>query len=206
MPVSQTSTRSACKLLLVGGEEGGQGGEPDLLLAFEQNGDVAGQRARCRLKARQASMKVISWPLSSATPRADDLRAGRRLDEPRLEGRRLPEVERVRPAARRNGRRTEDAARRAVRLWRGRRPSDAPASAAPWLRSPATGKLVLQPFRRLQAGTRIGGIGRNRRDRNEREKALQRRVLIGVDLRQRSGELCHSASSSNGIIGGIHSA
>ncbi len=80
--------------LLVGGEEGGQRGRAGFLLAFEQNGDVAGQAADSR-KARQASTKVMSWPLSSAAPRADDCvgRSAPRRGAARTAA--LPEIERI---------------------------------------------------------------------------------------------------------------
>ena len=76
------------------GEEGGQRRRAGLLLALEQRGDVARQPAVGR-KARQASTKVISWPLSSQAPRADDALCRWARREPRLEGRSCPELQRV---------------------------------------------------------------------------------------------------------------
>ena len=46
MPVSQTSARSALSSALLAARKAGSEGEPGLLLALEQDRDVAGQAAR----------------------------------------------------------------------------------------------------------------------------------------------------------------
>ena len=78
----------------VGGEEGGQRGRAGLLLALEQDGDVAGQAA---IGAEGAAGLEEGHQLAFVVAGAagDDALAARSVGEPRLERRRRPKLERV---------------------------------------------------------------------------------------------------------------
>ena len=114
-------------------------------------------------QARQASTKVSTCPLSSQAPRAlITLRPSGRVAMLRLEGRRLPEVERDRRAARRNGRRTARAACAArARVAEHDRVA---AGLAERCVDAEPRKLAVQPFGGRAAIGRVGRIGRDRRD------------------------------------------
>ncbi len=69
MPVSQTSARSARSASRLAATKAGRDGEPDS--SSPSNSTVTSQgRPPVSRKARQASTKVMSWPLSSEAPRA----------------------------------------------------------------------------------------------------------------------------------------
>ena len=173
MLVSQTSIRSAFNSLAFSAMKAGREVEPDSSSPSNRMVTLQGRPPLAR-KARQASTKVMSWPLSSAAPRADDLLARRRLGHMRREGIGSARAPADRPAARRNGRKTAHAAHRAAPPWPWRPPSDGRRSAAKRPRSPAP--ATARPASR-------------RRRRNRAHKAGS----VEMDLKRRSSNRRSSA-------------
>ena len=124
MPVSQTSATSAFSSSLLASTNSGRNFEPSSSAPSTRNVMSIGSEPVTAFQARQASTKVITWPLSSAgAARADHLAAvgqGRRSAARRAAS---PTGRADRPAARRNGRRTARAAV-GLALARGRPPPD----------------------------------------------------------------------------------
>ena len=141
------------------------------------------------LKARQASMKVMAWPLSSQAPRATMILrpSGQRLDA-RLERRRLPLVQRIDRLhvimAVKQHARTGNAVRFADhhRMALGRAHVGGKADAA------QVGGDVLGGGAALLLVGRVGG---NRGDAQQREQPLDALVDILVDAAQDRVECAH---------------
>ena len=96
MPVSQISATSARSSSGLASRNGGRLAPPDSSSPSSRTVTGSGSRPVTAFQARQASTKVISWPLSSEAPRATDhLRAVGPGLEARLERVAVPELERV---------------------------------------------------------------------------------------------------------------
>ena len=115
-PVSQTSTRSACQLLAVLARKPGSEGEPHSSspssITDDRDRQLAGDGlpgAHRREEGHQLTLVVLG------AARDDHLAVGLVGGDARLERRRLPQIRRDRPAARRSGRRTARAARPGAR-------------------------------------------------------------------------------------------
>ena len=83
------------ELVPVGLEERLEVAAAGFLLALQHDGDRDREGAVASFQARNASMKVITWPLSSTAPRATTRWPRGPVDDRGLEGRALPEVQRV---------------------------------------------------------------------------------------------------------------
>ena len=181
MPVSQTSTRSAFSSLAFSARKAGSEGEP--VSSSPSNSTLTLQgRPPVSRKARQASRKVINWPLSSQAPRATIRWPVRPVDEPRLEGRRRPQFERI-------GRlhvvmAVEQHMRRVARLRLGasRRPSAGPVVGALG-RFEAEAAQFARPASRRRVRNRGNGRDRprSRESRAARTGASSAVGLVGVD-------------------------
>ena len=138
-------------------------------------------------QARQASTKVMTWPLSSQAPRA--LITLRPSGSVAMRGSKGGVSHRSadRPAARRNGRRTARAAC-APSLARARRTSGCPASRAGRRRKAQRLQIRRRATRAARAA--ILGIGRSveiEGMRSQREQPLEGGIEIGVDAGEELG-------------------
>ena len=175
MPVSQTSARSRLNSAAFARTKSNRlfephSSSPSIIMVMS-----SGSLPVTALKARQASTKVISWPLSSQAPRPwMILRPSGRLVDLRLERRRAPEIDRIdrlhvvvaveqhaRPAVRRG---------RAValggdhRMPGGRAHRRLEAEALEVLREVIGGRA---------AEILVGAVGRDRRDAHQIEQPVQ---------------------------------
>ena len=177
----------------VGGKKGRKRRRAGFLLAFDEECDMAGQIAGFLEGAAGFDEgHELTLVVGDAAP--DDPLAGFGLDEARLEGRAFP-TNRAGPAAgRRNGRKRADAAR-----------PGAAAFACPTIigwpgvgRTEASKPMLLssagEPFGRLGALARIGGVGRDRRNFDELEEPPKGGVEIGIDFCQDRVERRHKIS------------
>ena len=175
MLVSQTSTTSAFSSSLLRGEERGREGEPHSSSPSNRIVTWHGRPPSSAMNARQASTKVISWPLSSAAPRATMLlrAVGTRRSAARRD--RSPTGRADRRAARRNGRRTARAARSRAAPSHARPPWDGRRWGAREASKPKPLQIVHQPLRGARAFVREGGIGGDRVDLQQARTAARAR-------------------------------
>ena len=150
--VSQTSSRSAFRLLAFLARKAGSEGEPVSSSPSNSTRDVAGQAA-VRLEGAAGLQEGHQLALVVGRAAPDDALAPRRRLQPRLEGRARPQLQRDRRAARRNGRRTAHAARRGSWPWPRPSPSAAPRSASLRASKPrSASRATSQSAARSQSG------------------------------------------------------
>ncbi len=150
------------------------------------------------IQARHASTKVMSWPLSSAAPRADDAlarRSARRRRADRTVA--TPKGRTDRPAARRNGRRTGRVDRRRGR-GRAPPPSDGRGRAHARVEADAA-QLARQPIGGGAALLLEGGVGGDRlgmrRSANSRSRPFSRSPSMCVSVAASGVVICGEASN-----------
>ena len=173
----------------VGGEEGGQGDRAGLLLALEQHRHVARQAA---MGAEGAAGLEEGHQLAFVVAGAarDDPLTARPVGEARFERRGGPQGQRI-------GRldvvmAVEQHARRVAGLRLGRADDHRPAGGvlAGGLEA-EFGEFPRQPVGGARAIGKMGRNGRDRGDRQQGEQAVERLALVGVDGRKHVFERGH---------------
>ena len=193
------------ELVRVGVDEGGKRRRTGLLLALEQNRHVAGQAARLAegangLDERHELALVVAGPARHDPLAVADLRLERIARPERQRVDRLHVVmaveQDVRGIAMRSLSVTDD-----DRPARGRPDGGVEAE---------LGQLRREPVGGAPALLRIGGVGRDRRDREEFEQAVERTLSVAVNLAENGVDRCHDGASRYGsgtlALSGTHSS